>query len=61
MSLLIRGGTVVNADQRMRADVLCADGVIKAVGVDLEAPAGTEILDAGGLVPYIRERGTFSA
>jgi dihydropyrimidinase len=32
----------------MRADVLCADGVIKAVGVDLEAPAGTEILDAGG-------------
>jgi dihydropyrimidinase len=48
MSLLIRGGTVVNADRRMRADVLCADGLIQAVGADLAAPAGCEILDAGG-------------
>ena len=48
MSLLIRGGTVVNADQRIRADVLCTDGVIRAVGTNLEVPAGSEILDAGG-------------
>ncbi|MDX6748947.1 dihydropyrimidinase [Geminicoccaceae bacterium 1502E] len=48
MSLLVRGGTVVNADRSFRADVLCADGVIKAVGPDLDAPAGAEVVDAGG-------------
>ncbi len=48
MSLLIRGGTVVNCDHRQRADVYCEDGLIKAVGPDLEAPPGAAILDAGG-------------
>ena len=46
--LLIRGGTVVNADREFRADVLVADGQIAAVGSDLAVPAGTETLDAGG-------------
>ena len=48
MSVLIRGGTVVTADRSYRADVYCADGVIKAVGDGLEAPAGARIVDAGG-------------
>ena len=48
MSVLIRGGTVVTADRSYRADVYCADGVIKAVGDKLEAPAGARIVDAGG-------------
>ncbi len=48
MSLLIRGGTVVNSDARMRADVYCEDGVIKAVGDDIDVPAGAEVIDAGG-------------
>lgn len=48
MSLLIRGGTVVNADFTTRADVLCDRGVIQAVGPDLEAPAGARVVDAGG-------------
>lgn len=48
MSLLIRGGTVVNADYSARADVLTRDGRIVAVGQDLEAPAGAEVIDAGG-------------
>ena len=48
MSLLIRGGTVVTADARQRADVYCEDGLIKAVGPDLDAPAGAVIVDAGG-------------
>ncbi len=48
MSLLIRGGTVVNADGRRRADVYCEAGLVKAVGLNLDAPAGAEILDAGG-------------
>lgn len=46
MSLFIRGGTVVNADQEMRADVLCYDGKIIAVGPDLAIPAGAQVIDA---------------
>lgn len=50
-NLLIKGGTVVNADREFRADVLCSDGVIVAVGEDAAraAPAGTEEIDAGGM------------
>ncbi len=48
MSLLIRGGTVVNADGRARADVYCESGKIVAVGDNLDAPAGAEMIDAGG-------------
>ena len=39
-TLLIRGGTVVNADRQFRADVLCVAGKIQAVGDNLAAPAG---------------------
>jgi dihydropyrimidinase len=49
-AVLIRGGTVVNADAEHKADVLCVDGKIAAVGeqaADL-APAGTSTLDASG-------------
>jgi len=48
MSLLIRGGTVVTAEGSARADVYCADGVIKAVGPNLDAPSGARVVDAGG-------------
>ena len=48
MSVLITGGTVVTADRTYRADVYCADGVIKAVGQNLDAPAGAQKIDAGG-------------
>ncbi|MFN4163177.1 MAG: dihydropyrimidinase [Ferrovibrio sp.] len=48
MAILVRGGTVVNADCSQRADVLVDGGTIKAVGTDLETPAGAEIVDAGG-------------
>lgn len=47
-NLLIRGGTVVNADRQFRADVLCVDGQIASVGEDLHAPAGGQVVDAGG-------------
>jgi dihydropyrimidinase len=47
-TLLIRGGTVVNADRAERADVLCRDGHIVAVGTDLGVQAGATVLDAGG-------------
>ena len=47
-SLLIRGGTVVNADRAFKADVLTQDGKIVAVGDNLQAPAGAQVVDAGG-------------
>jgi dihydropyrimidinase len=49
-SLLIRGGTVVNADREFAADVLCVAGKVAAVGAAAatQAPAGTPTLDAGG-------------
>ncbi|WBS04056.1 dihydropyrimidinase [Pseudoduganella sp. SL102] len=48
MSLIIRGGTVVNADRAFRADVLCDGDRIVAVGESLEAPAGAQVIDASG-------------
>ncbi|GGY49922.1 dihydropyrimidinase [Pseudoduganella albidiflava] len=48
MSLIIRGGTVVNADRAFRADVLCDGDRIVAVGDSLEAPAGAQVIDASG-------------
>jgi dihydropyrimidinase len=48
MGVIIKGGTVVTAERSFRADVLCVDGVIKAVGQDLETPTGAEVVDAAG-------------
>jgi dihydropyrimidinase len=50
MALLVRGGTVVNADGSVRADVLCEEGRIVAIGPSLDVPAGAEIVDAGGML-----------
>jgi dihydroorotase len=46
--LLISGGTVVGPSGTQRADVLILDGVIAAVGSDLQPPEGTTVLDAEG-------------
>ncbi|MBY0556881.1 MAG: dihydropyrimidinase [Burkholderiaceae bacterium] len=48
MTILIRGGTVVNADRVFRADVLCEGDKIVAVGENLALPAGATLIDAGG-------------
>lgn len=48
MSLLIRGGTVVNHDHSRRADVLIEGDTIVAVGAAIDAPTGAEMIDAGG-------------
>ncbi|HBS17860.1 MAG TPA: dihydropyrimidinase, partial [Halomonas sp.] len=59
MSLLIKGGTVVTHADTYRADVLCVDGKIHAIGTDLDVPEGCEIVDAsnqlvmpGGIDPH---------
>ncbi|GAA4402788.1 dihydropyrimidinase [Fodinibacter luteus] len=49
--LVLRGGTVVDAVGRRRADVLVRDGRIAAVGPDLAragAEAGADVVDASG-------------
>ncbi len=48
MTVLIKGGTVVNADRSFAADVLCENGLIAAVGENLDAPKGATVVDAGG-------------
>ncbi len=50
MTLLIRGGTVVTAEQSFRADVLCRDGRIAEVAPAIEPPAGGAVVDAGGML-----------
>ena len=48
MSIIIRGGTVVNADRAFKADVLCEGDKIVAVGSNLQAPADAQVIDASG-------------
>lgn len=48
MSVLIKNGTIVNADQSFSADVLCAVGKIQEIGSNISAPSGAEIIDAAG-------------
>lgn len=50
--LMIRGGTVVTASDQRVADVYCDDGVIRAVGDGLDAPAGAEVIDARGMYVF---------
>jgi len=48
MSVLFKGGTIVNATGRYVADVFADGDKIKAIGADLENPAD-EVVDAKGL------------
>ena len=48
MSVLIKNGTIVNADQSFSADVLCADGKIQEIGSNISAPNGAEVIDLLG-------------
>ena len=55
MSLLIRGGTVVNAD-RASAPTCCAKAATSAPWAPtLQAPAGAQVVDAGG--PFVMPGG----
>jgi dihydroorotase len=50
-TIVIRGGTVVDATGSRRADVLIQDGVVATVGSKVSSvPAGTVVLDASGCV-----------
>mgnify|MGYP001546693778 FL=1 len=48
VSVLIKGGTVVTADQTLRTDVLCVDGKIRQIAETIDKPGECEEIDAGG-------------
>jgi len=48
VSLLIKNGEIVNAGGRMVADIYVEDETITAIGKDLQAPDGAEVIDASG-------------
>lgn len=48
VTVLLRGGTVVDELGERRADVLVQGGAVAALGDALDAPPGATVLDAGG-------------
>ena len=52
MNLLIKGGRVIDPSQGIdeALDILVENGVVKALGKGVKAPAQTEIVDATGLI-----------
>ena len=49
MVILLKGGAIVNGSGTVTGDILVRDGMIAAVGTDIAAPAGAEVLDVTGL------------
>ena len=47
-STLVRGGLLVSGDGIEKADVLVSGAKVEEVGPALEAPAGADVIDAGG-------------
>ena len=48
MGLLIKNGDFVTSDSRFRGDVYAENETITRIGASLDAPPGTEVLDAAG-------------
>jgi dihydropyrimidinase len=48
MSLLVKGGTVVTAEQTLAADILCRHGKIVEIAAGIDKPADAQQIDAGG-------------
>ncbi|WP_263358318.1 dihydropyrimidinase [Acidicapsa ligni] len=48
MGLLIKDGEIVTADARCHADIYIANETITSIGLDLQVPAETEVIDANG-------------
>ena len=52
MPLLIRNGEIVTAASRFRADLYAEDETITRIGANLDAPPGTDIIDATGKLVF---------
>jgi len=50
MDLLIKNGVIVNSNGRYQGDVAVKSGKIAAVGLNITPEAGTEVVDASGLL-----------
>jgi len=48
MPLLVKNGEIITADSRYFADLYIEDETISRIGLNLEVPDGTEIIDAAG-------------
>jgi dihydropyrimidinase len=48
MALLIKNGEIITADSRYVADIFVENETISRIGVNLETPANTEVIDASG-------------
>src|ERR1700710_1940587 len=48
MALLIQNGEIVTANARFNGDIYVEDETITRIGRNLEAPPGTEVIDATG-------------
>ena len=48
MPLLIKGGEIVTGSERLLADVYCEGETITRIGKNLDAPVGTEVIEASG-------------
>ncbi len=46
--VVIRNGEIVTALDQYVADIYCRDGVIQAIGENLDVPSDTEVVDASG-------------
>jgi dihydropyrimidinase len=52
MALLIKDGEIVTADSRFRGDVYAEGETITRIGAALDAPPGTDVLDASGKLVF---------
>src|SRR5579872_4304675 len=52
MALLIKGGEIVTADSRYKADIVVENETITHIGANLTAPAGAEVIDATGKLVF---------
>ena len=52
MPLLIKNGEIVTSDSRFRGDIYVEDETITRIGPALDAPPGTEVLDASGKLVF---------
>src|SRR3974377_59613 len=52
MGLLIRNADMLTADSRQRGDIYVESETITRMGANLDAPPGTEIIDASGKLVF---------
>src|ERR1700676_697316 len=52
MTLLIRNADIITGDSRRHGDIYVEDETITRIGTNLDAPPGTEVIDASGKLVF---------